>query len=445
LIQAALVSTTLIRALTFAPGQADAATPTQAAAPAPVKMADATPAPTPPPPVEDRPPDEGGMTFSSSKRQVSPAATPASEAPPTPGPTRALTMEQVSEASTAELSIHNIRWRYSLNFFGDASLSWGSPTAPDNYLSFSFGAQDVLLRGELGNHIVASTEMAFEPGPDGIGTDIERYNVRWQSPEFFVEVGRSHTVFGYWNNAYHHGRWLQPTIERPRWVAFEDNGGMLPVHWVGLNVGGKLKMGASTLNLVASIGNGRGRIVDDVRNDRDYQSMKAFQGSAELVGLGWPELRIGVAAVADKIPPQPVDVRPLLVDTPISEFIGGAHVAYASVPLVLIVETYMVVHRAVGQQWTTFGGFGLVGYTIGRVTPYFEVERVDSSGPSPDPFFIRPGIDPPVSFNTVKGILGTRVDLSDWTAIKFELRQTHYLDGFAGDFREAVLNWSWGF
>ena len=143
-------------------------------------------------------------------------------------------MEEVAGASIQELTIRSVRWRYSLNFFGDVSMSGGKPSDGEHAFGFGLGGQDVLIRGELSENIVATTEMAFEAGEDGgIGVDLERFNVRWQSSRYFVEAGRTHTSFGYWNNAYHHGRWLQPTIERPRWVAFEDDGGILPVHWVG--------------------------------------------------------------------------------------------------------------------------------------------------------------------------------------------------------------------
>jgi hypothetical protein len=237
--------------------------------------------------------------------------------------------------------------------------------------------------------------------------------------------------------------WLQPTIERPRWVAFEDDGGLLPVHWVGLNLGARARLGGASLNLVLSVGNGRGKMVDDVRNNTDYQDAKALHGSLELVGIHWPELRAGVSAVFDRIPAQPVDVRPLLPDQPIDELIAGAHVAYGGVPLIVIVESYLVTHTAAGQRWTTMGGFALVGYQIGRVTPYGEVERFASRGGA-DPFFIHHVAPDAPSFDTLEVIAGVRVDLSDWTALKAEYRQTRYTVT-ATDVREGVLNWSWGF
>jgi hypothetical protein len=49
---------------------------------------------------------------------------------------RARTMEDVSGASVEELSIRNVRWRYTLNFFGDISLSANRPV---DGLPFGFG------------------------------------------------------------------------------------------------------------------------------------------------------------------------------------------------------------------------------------------------------------------------------------------------------------------
>ena len=376
------------------------------------------------PPVAEAPAEEAGTTFRA--------------------PGRAQTMEDVANGLTAEINIRNVHSRYTLNFFGDTSLSVGKPSAPDHRLGFGIGAQDVLIKGELGKHLVALTEFAVESGDAGFGIDVERFAVRWQSGPLYLEAGRTHTALGYWNNAYHHGRWLQLAIARPRWVAFEDDGGLLPIHWVGVTSGAKLNLGTGTLNLMASIGNGRGKIVDDVRNTGDYQSLKALQVGAEYVGLHWSDLRVGVAGILDRIPAQSAADRPALADKPIDEIIGSAHVAYPSVPLLLLAEGYLIVHKADAQQWTTYGGFLLVGYALGQWTPYAEVERIASRG-GVDPFFVpdmaAAGIP---SFDSVKGIAGLRLDLSDWTALKAEYRYTRNID-MASTLQELIVNWSWGF
>ena len=425
---------------------AHAQTPADAEPPPPVPPPTAAPpdaaAPASTPSPEPEPPPE--MTFGRQDR--APGSSPAALAPPASleAPTRytgrARTMEDVSGAALEELSIHNVRWRYTLNFFGDISLSANKPAA-DQPFGFGLGAQDLLIRGELSNSIIATTEIALEPGDEGVTVDVERFNVRWQSSRFFVEAGRTHTGIGYWNNAYHHGRWLQPTIARPRWVAFEDDNGILPVHWVGAGVGARLPVGAATLNLMATFGNGRGHIVDDVRNAHDYQDMKAFHASVELVGIGRPELRVGLAGIFDRIPAIADTGDPALPPRgSINEIIGSGHVAYVNVPLLFISEGYLVVHTAGGQQWTTYGGFALAGYTFGRVTPYVEVERIASRGGA-DPFFVT--MDS-ASFDTIQGIGGVRFDLSDWTAIKAEYRQTHAYDRASTTY-QGLLNWSWGF
>ena len=218
------------------------------ASPAAAAEPDAAPAPAdaaPPPPVQtaqagtaNEPSNDtdspAEMKFGRSGRAAAPSSPPpapspsASTAEPAPvARARPRTMEEVAGASIQELTFRSVRWRYSLNFFGDVSMSGGKPSDGEHAFGFGLGGQDILIRGELSENIVTTTEMAFEAGEDGgIGVDLERFNVRWQSSRYFVEAGRTHTSFGYWNNAYHHGRWLQPTIERPRWVAFEDDGGI---------------------------------------------------------------------------------------------------------------------------------------------------------------------------------------------------------------------------
>jgi hypothetical protein len=235
--------------------------------------------------------------------------------------------------------------------------------------------------------------------------------VRWQSSRFFAEAGRTHTGIGYWNNAYHHGRWLQPTIARPRWVAFEDDNGILPVHWIGFGVGARLPVGTATLNLMATVGNGRGYIVDDVRR-ATTETMKAFHASVSWSALGGPSCasawRGSIASAVRRSTTVPATDR-----GSIGETIGSAHIA-VNVPLLFISEGY-VIHTMDGQRWTTFGGFALVGHL--RRVPLCRVERIASRG---DP---TPSTTPDsASFDTIQD-RGLRFDLSDWTAVKAEYRQ----------------------
>ena len=70
-------------------------------------------------------------------------------------------------------------------------------------------------------------------------------------------MGRYHTSIGYYNTAYHHGKWFQTAVGRPFLFRFEDEGGILPIHNVGVSVQGRIPSGKLGLNYVAEMGNGR--------------------------------------------------------------------------------------------------------------------------------------------------------------------------------------------
>jgi hypothetical protein len=55
-----------------------------------------------------------------------------------------------------------------------------------------------------------------------------------------------HTPLGYWNQYYHHGAWFQATATRPEMYLFEDDGGILPVHEIGIEASGTAGLGPST-------------------------------------------------------------------------------------------------------------------------------------------------------------------------------------------------------
>jgi hypothetical protein len=414
-------------------------------------VAEVAPPANPPstPPRESLPPPVPAIE----RRQPATAAAPQTEdaippevvAPPASKPGHSATMDQVAESSEHEMHFGRTKARYSLNFFGDFSFALYSPKEGGHEPTFTLGDQDFLIRGQLGNHLIATTEFSVGFGGESeASVDLERLHVRWQDVHFFVEAGRMHTDIGYWNDAYHHGHWLQPTIDRPRWVRFEDEGGLLPVHWVGLSAEARIDAGPGDLRVVASVGNGRGKIVDDIRNGMDYSANKALHALVEYVGLGAPELRIGVSGIYDRIPGQSATYRPALPDQPIQEYILGAHVAYPAYPLIVVAEGYLVTHTASGRTYRTYGGFGLAGYSIGIVTPYFELSKIAGSGGS-DPFFMPDPMLATGSYDVLDLIPGVRVDISPWAAVKLEYQYTRAPHQHDEPIHTGTANVSWGF
>ena len=111
---------------------------------------------------------------------------------------------------------------------------------------------------------------------------------------------------GYWNNAFHHGRWLQITVDRPEILKFEDEGGLLPVHLVGVT--GHYRPfidGDQQIELVGAIGNGRGSIADDVLETEDTNGWKVLLGKLAFKGFGARDLQFGIREPSTRLPASP--------------------------------------------------------------------------------------------------------------------------------------------
>jgi hypothetical protein len=365
-----------------------------------------------------------------------PAARPSPPvAEPQPAPAHELTMDEVAIAPQ--------RPRLSLNMFGDVAFQLDSqqPRNP----AFVLSPLNFLLFGRHGN-LIALSEFAFEIGAGGesILVDVERFFVGWHGERFSIEAGRMHTELGYWNNAFHHGRWLQMTIERPRGIDFEDDGGILPIHSVGLTARAHLLTGPQQVDLVAAVANGRGAISDDIQVTADDNLFKSLLLKVETKGFGARDLRFGAAAYYDHIAPEPFTRRPALPDQMIQEGIGNLYVAYRSPGLTFISEAYEIVHIAAAQSWKTFDGFVLAAYRFGTIVPYATGE-LRAGDIEQDPFYF-PDLtvaNPDLLGRFKEAKVGVRWDISSWSAIKLEYRAT-WMQTQGTLEQRGMIDWSFG-
>src|SRR5712692_8682540 len=124
---------------------------------------------------------------------------------------------------------------------------------------FFLGNFDLFITSRLSENFSMLAELNFEAGEDNnLGVDLERMLLLYKPNDYFqLSFGRYHTDIGYYNNAYHHGNWFETATGRPFLFLFEDEGGVLPVHNVGLTATGSVPSGGWGLHYVAEIGNGR--------------------------------------------------------------------------------------------------------------------------------------------------------------------------------------------
>jgi len=435
--------------LSGSPAWAQAPPPPPVVQPAPPSTASAPASPPPlvsaspaSPPVPAAPPS-AGETAPTLPLSPSPSPTPGQGVAPTAAGTsapppepddltmtfRASDMETFAQRSARDVAASSGHAHYALNLFGDVGGGVVGGLGVETKPTFGIGTFDLLFTGDLDHSITMTAETAVEVGQDNqIGIDLERLHVRWSSHGFWIEAGRSHTDLGYWNLAYHHGKWLQPTIARPRIVQFEDSGGLLPIHWIGVQAGYRANLGGDVaLTTSVAIGNARGHIVDDLQLGFDSHAPKQVYGKFEVKGLLLRDLRLGVSGVFGYINPESAAVRPALPDAGITEEIGNVYVAHASYPVTFIAEGYVIVHRGGGVTWTTYDAFAVAGYSFGFVTPYVSAERTVMTGGS-DPFFVPDPTTPTLELDAYDGIVGVRFDVSTWSAVKAEYRIDRFVD-----------------
>jgi len=421
---------------------------------APATAAPVAPAPSAPAPVA---PNPGAAAPSSPPvaPQAAPGRPPGDAAAPAPPgedlemhftATRPLDMETLAERSSLETRVAGAKVRYSLNFFGDFYANVVGGKEQTTKSSFGVGSFSFLFLAELGKGFKAPAEPAIEFSEDNTpGIDLERMHLRYTTNGFWVEAGRSHVDLGYWNVAYHHGKWLQPTIDRPRIVRFEDDSGLLPIHWVGVQVGYTLPISSQmSLTTSASVGNGRGAVVDDVQSGVDKRPEKQGYGKMELKGLGHRDLRIGVSGVYGHISSQDATVRPALPDTALTETIGNAYIAFPSDPVFAVAEAYTISHGGPTRSWETYAAFVVLGYSIPPVMPYVKLERIVMTN-GLDPFFVPdPTKGVPPSLDVYEGTLGARIDVSTWSAVKVEYRLSRLLTDQWITGHEGIAAWQFG-
>ena len=250
--------------------------------------------------------------------------------------------------------------------------------------TFSIGQLDLFLSSRLGSDFSTVGEIVFEASDENVlGVDVERILLQYSpSDRFTIAAGRFHTGIGYYNTAYHHGNWFQTATGRPFIFRFEDEGGLLPVHGVGVTVQGQIPSGRAGLRYEAEIGNGRtSRSPDDeaVQYVADENGRKAVNLALLARPAGIPGLQAGISVYRDRLEPaqQPA----------IDETIVAAHLVYQNPVFEQLNEAIFIRHVPADTERavTTSSFYTQISRQFGRARPYFRYEYLDV--PTADPIF----------------------------------------------------------
>ena len=294
----------------------------------------------------------------------------------------------------------------TLRGFTDVTYRAGSHgTAPSD---FGLGQFVLHIMSKLSNDVHFMGETVFEYDQSDFAVDVERVIVSYTPRSYFnVSAGKHHTPLGYWNNAYHHGTLLQPTIERPLMDRFEDDGGILPIHTTGLLLSGN-DVGPAHLGYSFLVGNGIGSTPISDNNPR--KSM-----TAELRSQITSYLEVGVSGYDDLAPRGTLNLAGDSLPSPFSMRTIGGHVALLGGHYELISEYQRIMNHLEGDGTHANNAmFVYAGRRFGSVVPYARWDKLDFD--AADPYF-------PVA-DVQAALIGARYDFSAMGTIKLEGRQS---------------------
>ncbi len=305
---------------------------------------------------------------------------------------------------------------------------------------FALGGLDLFITSNLGDGFSFLNETVFEPTEEGeYVLDVERVIAKYQvNDQFNVQAGRFHTTIGAWNERYHHGEWLQTSIGRPAVLNFEDEGGLLPVHLIGLLVKGQRPIGDSVLDYTLEIGNGRGPTPDPPQIVVDANKSKAVNVQVGYSPASVDGLRVGGGIYTDSIPAN-ADASAGSVHEDLDEIIYSAFATYFGSDWQVMAEYMAINHDGTTQGSTDSDGFYIqVAHPMGEWTPYVRFDSVSLD--DADTYFS--SLD---DRDTIA--LGTRWDVGQWTALKFQYQTTDIdlAGGGTSDEDAFLVQWSFAF
>ncbi len=328
---------------------------------------------------------------------------------------------------------------YAFEFKGFADVSYNKSTEDGaDQGAFALGAVDFYLAQQLDDRTDVLVEFVIESDETGeFVVDLERLQLGYIfSDAFKLRAGRFHTILGYWNTAFHHGAELQTSATRPAFLEFEDDGGILPVHMVGLWGTGSFKSSPAVVNYGVMAGNGS-KLQDgalnpnNISDDSDDKAI-AFRVTVEptqIDGLG-----IGLSGSFATVSGYTGSSETLRIKQNIYEL----DVTYFANNVEVLAEYYIFKNEddlGTSGSFSSSAYYVQAGYAImDKYIPYARYENVsiDDDG---DPFFTATG-----TVDSTQTALGLRYNLSLLSSLKAEMRFVDR-DG-ADNHNEYTLQWA---
>jgi len=305
----------------------------------------------------------------------------------------------------------------------------GNPLTP-SHTTFQAGEFDLFITSKLSDHLSFLAEVVLgQDVTNEVGVDIERYQLTYEVNRYFsASAGRFHTSIGYYNTAYHHGNWFSTAEGRPIMYLFEDSGGILPVHMVGLSFTGEVPHTESLgLHWVAEVGNGLSSnpyATESVQNFYSDRNYKATNLAAYIRPQFLSGLQIGGSWYHDGINPTQAQ-NPLPIGE-IRQNIESGYIVYFSSNWEFMNEAVLLTNHLEGtsQSFRSPMAYTQFARKFGIYEPYFRYQYVNDN--VKDPINLQKG--------TYYGpSIGLRVDFAEYAAFKLQFNHLSERSRLAGN------------
>lgn len=269
-----------------------------------------------------------------------------------------------------------------LNIQGFGDFSFHGDNRKGDTTAFSIGQLDLFITSNLSDRFKFLTELVFEVHKNNeFEEDLERVLLEYSYNDHLrLAAGRYHSAIGYYNTSHHHTNWFESATDRPFLFDFEDEGGILPIHSVGLSASGEIPSGKLGLNYIAEVGNGRASrspLLQPVQNLVDENNHKdvnlAFFARPEAV----PGLQVGFSIYRDVLYPfrQPK----------IGETIFDVYGVVVRPNFEWLNEALLIRHAPEGLShvYETPGFYTQISKRFGSYRPYLRYQYVNASNAEP--------------------------------------------------------------
>jgi hypothetical protein len=279
---------------------------------------------------------------------------------------------------------------------------------------FELGEVDLFATARISPKLSVLMETAIDTDNQllvgSVPINVERLLLQYRHNDYFnLDIGSYRTAIGYYSTAYLRGSWFQTAISRPRLFTFEDDGGFLPLHNVGVSANGRVPSGALGLHYVVETGTSR-NYAQPGSTGLNFQQNGAFNGALFARPNGIPGLDVGFSYYHDRFVPQQGFL--------LTRSVWTAHAVYQARRFEFLNEALLTRFQHPTQGYATVPGFySQLAYRVGaNWSPYFRFDYANVYGKG----LVGSSAPQYIPWRTVNSG-GIRYDLTEAVALKFEL------------------------